>query len=154
VNRITVRATDGTERTYTLHGGNLVIGRDPGSGICLQDAQVSWQHAVLSDAGGTCVIEDLGSSNGTFVGAERVRKQVLNPGEIVRIGPFEIALQMRAMPSPTSASEQTMFDMAAFRGATPVVRRPNTAQTATQRKLRFTELADHYRTANLRQEVI
>ena len=81
MNRITVRATDGTERTYTLHGGNLTIGRDPGSGICLQDTQVSWQHAVLSDAGETCLIEDLGSSNGTFVGAERIQRQVLNPGE-------------------------------------------------------------------------
>jgi pSer/pThr/pTyr-binding forkhead associated (FHA) protein len=68
VNRITVRGTDGVERSYTLHGGNLVIGRDPGSGICLDDAQVSWQHAMLSDESGACIIEDLGSSNGTFVG--------------------------------------------------------------------------------------
>ena len=72
VNRITVRGTDGTERTFTLQGGNLVIGRDPACGICLQDSQVSWQHAVLNDAGGTCIIEDLGSSNGTFVGAARI----------------------------------------------------------------------------------
>jgi sulfate permease, SulP family len=154
VNRITVRGTDGTERTYTLHGGNLVIGRDPGSGICLQDAQVSWQHAVLNDAGGACVIEDLGSSNGTFVGAERISRQVLNPGEIVRIGPFELALQMRATPSPTSASEHTMFDVPAFRAAPPVARRPANEQTATQRKLSFTQLSDSYRTANLRQETI
>jgi SulP family sulfate permease len=156
VNRITVRATDGaTQRTYTLHGGNLVIGRDPGSAICLQDTQVSWQHAVLSEAGDTCVIEDLGSSNGTFVGAQRVRKQVLNPGEVVRIGPYELVLQMRAMPSPTSASEHTMFDMPAFRKASaPVVHRADNQRTQTQRKLRLIELADSYRTANLRQEAI
>jgi SulP family sulfate permease len=154
VNRITVRATDGsTQRTYTLHGKNLVIGRDPGSGICLQDTQVSWQHAVLSEAGDTCVIEDLGSSNGTFVGAERIRKQVLNPGEVIRIGPYELALQMRAAPSPTSASEHTMFDMPAFRAARPVARIPD-QPTATQRKLRLTDFAENYRTANLRQEVI
>ena len=85
VHRITVRGTDGTERVYTLRDGTLVVGRDPASGICLQDAQVSWQHAVLSDDGGACVIEDLGSSNGTFVGAERIQRQVLNAGEIVRI---------------------------------------------------------------------
>ena len=92
MNRITVRATDGTtQRTYTLHGGNLVIGRDPNSGICLQDTQVSWQHARVSEAGDMCVIEDLGSSNGTFVGAERISKQVLSPGEVVRIGPYELA---------------------------------------------------------------
>jgi len=154
VNRITVRGTDGTERTFTLQGGNLVIGRDPACGICLQDSQVSWQHAVLNDAGGTCIIEDLGSSNGTFVGAARIQRQVLSAGEIVRIGPFEIALQMRAAPSPTSASEQTMFDMAAFRVAAPIVNRPAHEQTATQRKLRFTQLSESYRTANLRQEAL
>lgn len=154
MNRITVRATDGAERTYTLHGGNLTIGRDPDSGICLQDTQVSWQHAVLSEAGGTCFIEDLGSSNGTFVGAERIRRQVLNPGEIVRIGSHELTLQMRPMPSATSASEHTMFDMPAFRAAKPVARRPDTQETSTQRKLRLLDLADSYRTANLRQEAI
>src|ERR1043165_10138025 len=80
VNRITVRGTDGTERSYTLHGGKIVIGRDPSCGICLQDSQVSWQHAVLSDDAGACIVEDLGSSNGTFVGAARIRRQVLNAG--------------------------------------------------------------------------
>ncbi|HET9446909.1 MAG TPA: SulP family inorganic anion transporter, partial [Steroidobacteraceae bacterium] len=161
MNRITVRATDGaTQRTYTLHGGNLVIGRDPNSGICLQDTQVSWQHARVSEAGDLCVIEDLGSSNGTFVGAERIRKQVLNPGDVVRIGPYELALQMRAMPSPTSASEHTMFDMPAFRRAAaaapapPVAPRTENPRTETQRKLRLIELADNYRSANLRQEVM
>jgi SulP family sulfate permease len=154
VNRITVRATDGAERIFTLHGGNLTIGRDPDSGICLQDTQVSWQHAVLSEAGGTCFIEDLGSSNGTFVGAERIRRQVLNPGEIVHIGSYELALQMRPIPSATSASEHTMFDMPAFRAAKPVAPRPDTQEASTQRKLRFTDFADSYRTANLRQEAI
>jgi SulP family sulfate permease len=154
VNRITVRATDGAERIFTLHGGNLTIGRDPDSGICLQDTQVSWQHAVLSEAGGTCFIEDLGSSNGTFVGTQRIRRQVLNPGEIVRIGSHELTLQMRPIPSATSASEHTMFDMPAFRAAKPVARPPDTQETSTQRKLRFTDFADSYRTANLRQEAI
>lgn len=163
MNRITVRGTDGAERTYALHGANLVIGRDPGSGICLQDVQVSWQHAVLSNDGGTCVIEDLGSSNGTFVGAERIHRQVLNAGEVVRIGPYELALQLHATPSPTSASEHTMFDMVAFRGEKPVA--PRSAEhTAKQRTLapdrsfarwlRSTPLSESYRTASLRQEII
>jgi sulfate permease, SulP family len=162
VNRITVRGTDGTERAYPLHGGNLVIGRDPACGICLQDAQVSWQHAVLSEAGGTCFIEDLGSSNGTFVGPQRISRQALNAGEIIRIGPYELSLQMRAMPSPTSASEHTMFDAAVLRSAAPApVRRDQTASPKTlapddswHRWLRLTPLSESYRTANLRQEVI
>jgi SulP family sulfate permease len=162
VNRITVRGTDGTERTYPLHGGTLVIGRDPGCAISLQDAQVSWQHAVLSHDAGTCVIEDLGSSNGTFVGSERIRRQVLNAGEVVRIGPYELALQLQAAPSPTSASEHTMFDMVAFRAAKPAAR--PSEQTAKQQALatdrslahwlRSLPVSESYRTASLRQEVM
>ncbi len=162
MNRITVRGTDGSERTFALHGGNLVIGRDPASAICLQDAQVSWQHATLSADSGACVVEDLGSSNGTFIGAERISRQALKPGEIMRIGPFEIALQLQAPPSATSASEHTMFDMAAYRAAVPA-RQHGNEPTATQRTLareplsrwlRFNPLSESYRTANLRQEVI
>lgn len=154
MNRITVRGTDGVERTYTLHGVNLVIGRDPDSGICLQEAQVSWQHAVLSLEGGACFIADLGSSNGTFVGAERISKQVLNAGEIVRIGSYEITLTRQPAPSPTSASEHTMFDMAALRAAAPAARRHGNEPTATPRRLRFAQFSESYRTANLRQELI
>ena len=157
-----MRGSDGAERSYTLHGGKLAIGRDPGNAICLQDTQVSWQHAVISEDQGACVIEDLGSSNGTFVGAARIRRQVLNAGEVVRIGPYELTLQLRATPSPTSASEHTMFDMVAYRAVRPAAA-PPIEPTATQkmlratgpfeRWLRFMPLADTYRTANLRQEI-
>src|SRR5262249_14127596 len=102
------------------------------------------------------------SSNGTFVGTERIRRQILNAGEVVRIGSYEIALQASATPSPTSASEHTMFDMAAYR-ATPVVRRSG-EDTVKQRNiaadrsfahwLLFTPIAESYRTASLLQEII
>src|SRR5262245_30998156 len=115
VNRITVRGIDGSRRSYTLHDAPLVIGRDPKGGVCLEDSQVSWKHAALIHENGACVIEDLGSSNGTYIGNRRIQRQPLNPGEIVRIGPFEITLQAAAAPSPTSASEHTMFDVAAVR---------------------------------------
>jgi SulP family sulfate permease len=169
LNRITVRGTDGTQRTYTLQEGNLVIGRDPGSGICLADAQVSWKHAQIIYGRGGCVIEDLGSSNGTFIGAARIQRQVLNPGEVVRVGPYELTLQMRAAPSPTSASEHTMFDVMALRSraeslagkpAAPVTPTPATTQTARSwsdplnRWLHFTSISETYRAANLRQELI
>lgn len=109
MNKVTVRGVDGSHRDYGLADGTLVIGRDPASGIHLKDSQVSWKHAVLvSDAGG-CVIEDLGSSNGTFVGTSRVQRHVLHPGERIKIGPYELMLQAVQVPSANSASERTLF---------------------------------------------
>ena len=113
MNRLTVRGIDGTHRDYALHDGTLVIGRNPESGIHLKDSQVSWKHALLICAQGDCVIEDLGSSNGTFIDAKRIQRHILRPGDNVKIGPYELALQMLHAPSPTSSSEHTLFDAAA-----------------------------------------
>jgi SulP family sulfate permease len=109
VNKVTVRGVDGSHRDYALAAGTLLIGRDPASAIHLKDSQVSWKHAVLvSDAGG-CVVEDLGSSNGTFVGSTRIQRHVLHPGERLKIGPYELMLHAVHVPSPNSASERTLF---------------------------------------------
>ena len=109
MNGLAVRGVDGTLRDFALHDGTLVIGRNPESGIHLKDSQVSWKHALLRCEQGSCVIEDLGSSNGTYVGETRIKRHVLRFGEKVRIGPYELALQTLHAPSPTSASERTLF---------------------------------------------
>ena len=162
--RITVRGTDGTHRDYALHDGTLVIGRDPGSGICLQDSQVSWKHATLIYDRGACTIEDLGSSNGTFVGANRIQRQVLHPGDTVRIGHYEIAMQTRTAPSPTSASEHTLFEAVAIgSNLEPLIskRVQSTAVAPTRawwlpirKLLPFNALSASYRRANLRSEIM
>lgn len=106
VNKVTVRGVDGSHRDFALTAGPLAIGRDPASHIHLNDSQVSWKHAVLiSDASG-CVIEDLGSSNGTFVGAHRIQRHVVHPGERIKIGPYELMLQKEQDASAPGAVEQ------------------------------------------------
>jgi SulP family sulfate permease len=109
VNKVTVRSVDGSHRDYSWADGTVAIGRDPASEICLKDSQVSWKHAVLVSAQGSCVVEDLASTNGTFVGAKRVQRHILQPGEILKIGPYELTLQAVRAPSPNSASERTLF---------------------------------------------
>ena len=62
------------------------VGRDPQSDIVLSDPRVSWRHAVLRQQDGRWVLEDAGSTNGTFVGSERVRQVVIPPDCLVRLG--------------------------------------------------------------------
>ena len=109
VNKVTVRGADGSHRDHGLTAGTLIIGRDPASDIYLKDPQVSWKHAVLVNEAGACVIEDLGSSNGTFVAGTRIQRHVLHPGERIKIGPYDLMLQSVQVPSPNSASERTLF---------------------------------------------
>jgi ABC transport system ATP-binding/permease protein len=66
---------------HTLHAGTEYrIGRDPDAGIFLDDPRVSWRHAILRAENGVWILEDSGSTNGTFRDSERItRLPILTP---------------------------------------------------------------------------
>lgn len=85
----------------------MAIGRQDGD-LVLEDPEVSRRHAVLRRSGGSVVVEDLESTNGTFVNGERIRspREVL-PGDQVRVGrtTFEIEPDPRADDTVVSRPE-------------------------------------------------
>ncbi len=73
--------------TFSLEGDQLLIGRDSSSAVAINDAEVSRKHARLTFQGGKYVIEDLGSTNGTFVNGQRLASPaVLKSGDVVSLG--------------------------------------------------------------------
>ncbi len=62
------------------------MGRDPQGDISVDDARVSWRHATIRWNGGSWQVEDLGSTNGTFVGGQRVNEAQIGPGTAVNLG--------------------------------------------------------------------
>jgi pSer/pThr/pTyr-binding forkhead associated (FHA) protein len=73
--------------TFPLEGDQLIIGRDASNSIAINDAEISRKHSRLSFQGGKYVIEDLGSTNGTFVNGQRLAGPVvLKPGDVVSLG--------------------------------------------------------------------
>jgi DNA-binding winged helix-turn-helix (wHTH) protein len=85
------------DRTFVLSAGDNLIGRNPECGIWVDAAGVSRRHARLRlDAeSGDAAIEDLGSTNGTFVNEARVESPVtLRDGDTVHLG--SVALTFRA----------------------------------------------------------
>jgi predicted component of type VI protein secretion system len=73
--------------TFPLEGDQLTIGRDAANGVAINDAEVSRKHSRLSFQGGKYVLEDLGSTNGTFVNGQRLSGPVvLKAGDIVSLG--------------------------------------------------------------------
>src|ERR671917_228652 len=71
---------------YDLSDG-AVLGRGDQADIVLQDTFASSQHARLAPHGEVVVLEDLGSTNGTYLNEEPLRgPQPLHPGDRIRIG--------------------------------------------------------------------
>jgi len=72
---------------FTLEGDQITIGRDSVNEVVINDAEISRRHARLTFQGGKYVLEDLGSTNGTFVNGQRLAgPRVLKPGEVVSFG--------------------------------------------------------------------
>ncbi|MDB1088408.1 FHA domain-containing protein [Streptomyces sp. ACA25] len=62
------------------------LGRDPEGDLVLQDARVSWRHATVRWGGQSWMVEDHGSTNGTYAQGRRVQQQELGPGSVVHLG--------------------------------------------------------------------
>jgi len=69
--------------------GNLIIGRESGD-IILRNPAVSAKHAELRVEDGRYVLQDLKSTNGTFVNKGRISTQEIHHGDVISIGKFKI----------------------------------------------------------------
>lgn len=74
-------------RTWTLDASrSYTLGRDPQGDVVVDDARVSWRHATISWGGRSWVIDDHGSTNGTFVQGQRIHQMEIGPGSSVYLG--------------------------------------------------------------------
>ncbi|PJJ01161.1 FHA modulated ABC efflux pump with fused ATPase and integral membrane subunit [Streptomyces sp. 2333.5] len=74
-------------RTWTLDPSRSYnVGRDPQGDMVLDDARVSWRHATVRWAGRSWLIEDQGSTNGTYVQGQRIHQMEIGPGSTVHLG--------------------------------------------------------------------
>ena len=73
---------------FPLGDAETVIGREEDAMIRPEDPAISRRHArIIREASGDVILEDLGSTNGTFVGLERVTRRALHPGDQIQLGP-------------------------------------------------------------------
>ncbi len=74
-------------KIFTLSQDEINIGRDVSNDFIINDVEVSRHHARLSRQGMQYVIEDLGSTNGTFVNGQRLAgPHVLRAGDVILLG--------------------------------------------------------------------
>ena len=90
VSKIMVRTDGEVIDILTFPLGRVIIGRSPDNEIYINSKFVSRHHAqLISDESG-CVIEDLNSTNGVFVGEKQVKKYRLHDGDVISLGAHEL----------------------------------------------------------------
>ncbi|MFI1438621.1 ABC transporter ATP-binding protein/permease [Streptomyces fructofermentans] len=116
------------------------VGRDPLSEIFIDDARVSWHHAVLRPNSDHWTIEDENSTNGTFADGLRVHERDVGAGSVIRFG--SLADGPRAVlvdRTPPPAERPSSVSMPA---ATGTFRQPTTVRPLPARTVRIGRGAD------------
>lgn len=81
------------------------IGRLPDNTLVIDNPAVSGHHARVFREGGAVVLEDLESTNGTFVNERRVRRHTLRHGDVVLVGKHTITFDETAQDEPDEVRE-------------------------------------------------
>jgi DNA-binding NtrC family response regulator len=88
------RVADG--RSFPIDVDPLVLGRDHGVQISLEDPEVSALHCELRATDHGILVRDLGSTNGTFIGPTRIHEAVITTGTDIVVGSTKVTVE----PSP------------------------------------------------------
>jgi hypothetical protein len=92
------------------------LGRRPYNDIVIDNLAVSGEHAVMLAVGNDVFIEDLNSTNGTYINGKAIKKQLLVHNDTVEIGKYRIKYLVDEVPD----YEKTMILRPSFNPANPV----------------------------------
>ncbi len=86
------------------------IGRKPHNDIQIDNLAVSGEHAVIVTILADSFLEDLGSTNGTFVNGKTVKKHFLQNNDVIELGKYKLKYMSEALPGANKAAdfEKTM----------------------------------------------
>jgi predicted component of type VI protein secretion system len=105
--RLIVRRGPQPNQIYELNKDIITLGRDITNDIVINDPECSRHHCRLTRGGGGYTLEDLGSTNGTFVNGQRLTgARPLNGGDVISMGETVTFAYESTMPAMESANQQ------------------------------------------------
>ncbi len=108
VSQIEVRTDGERVSVQSFPPGRIIVGRSPDNEIYIKSKFVSRHHAqIVSDDEG-CVIEDLNSTNGVFLGEKQIKKRRLEDGDVITLGVHELVY--KDLRQQESANEEEYSD--------------------------------------------
>ena len=94
---------------YELNQERLTIGRKPDNDIQIDNLAVSGKHALIITILDDSFLEDLGSTNGTYVNGKLVKKHALKDGDVIAIGKHELKYVNENATADDDEFEKTMI---------------------------------------------
>ncbi len=91
--KLILRNGSTVKRELPLRPGKNSVGRNPACDILIADPTVSSHHAEITVTPIAVLVEDLESTNGTYLNGQRFKKGVLQPGQVLRFGEVEMVLE-------------------------------------------------------------
>ena len=96
-----------TMRVYDIDQETISIGRDEGTDIVIDNTSVSRKHAEIRKEGFRWVVEDLGSSNGTFLHGQKIESpQAVTAGDEIGFGKFMLVFDKVVGDADTPTGQQ------------------------------------------------
>ncbi len=110
VARLVVTQGPSSGKSLLLTRARATVGRHPTNDLVLADPRVSVAHLELERRDeGRLLVRDLGTTNGTFLGAHRLVEAELGPGALLRVGESAIRLELDDRAEPEKGSEAARF---------------------------------------------
>jgi len=81
------------------------IGRRPGNDIHIDNLAVSGEHAMITTIGKDAFLEDLGSTNGTLVNGKPITKHILQNGDVIELGKYQLKYVGEALAANVAGQE-------------------------------------------------
>jgi phage tail-like protein len=101
--KLIVSGPDDFKVEFDIPLGMSTAGRQAGNDLVLENPQVSRKHSQFINTKGECEVNDLGSSNGTYVNGEKLAANaphILAPGDEIKVGPFTLQYVQIEMEVP------------------------------------------------------
>lgn len=101
--KIIVSLDDSLIKVVLLDKDRMTLGRRPYNDIVVDNLAVSGEHAALQIIGHDYFIEDLNSTNGTYINEQKIKRQILKNGDNIEIGKYAIKYVQDGISPPSPA---------------------------------------------------
>ncbi len=95
---------------FPIDQERMTIGRRPTNDIHIDNLAISGEHASITTIGQDSFLEDCGSTNGTVVNGKPIKKHVLQHGDVIELGKYQLKYVSEASFQPTGGSAPVDYE--------------------------------------------